>query len=468
MSHTFTYSSPLPVSAAEAYAWHMRPGAFERLCPPWDPVRVLKREGRIDEGGTVEVSVPIGPFRKRWTAEHFGFVPGREFHDKQVRGPFARFEHTHRFDPQGATASELTDHLEYDLPLGGLGSVLAGASIRGKFKQMFAYRHRVTQADLAAHAQYRDREPLSIAITGASGLVGTATAAFLSTGGHQVTKLVRAGSKSRSAEDGIPTADWNSETGAIELPGGAVPQAVVHLAGENIAGSRWSAKVKERIKSSRVGPTRQLCERLARQAVRPQVLVCASAIGFYGDRGDERLTEESSAGEGFLVDVCREWERATQPAVDAGIRVVNLRFGMIVTTAGGALAKMLPPFRFGGGGIVGSGRQWWSWILLDDVVGVIHHALMTAALRGPVNAVAPESLTNYDFTKTLGRVLRRPTVVPLPAFAARLVLGEMADELLLCSARVVPEKLLATSYAFRFPALEDGLQHVLGITQPTK
>lgn len=407
------------------------------------------------------MSVPIGPLRKRWLAEHFGAIPGREFHDRQVRGPFAKFEHTHRFDSQAGTASQLLDYIEYELPLGGLGSLLAGRSIRQKLARMFAYRHRTTQADLAAHARYRDREPLRIAITGASGLVGSAVAAFLSTGGHQVTKLVRAGKKSRDTS-GIPTAEWNSETGEIGIPGEQFPQAVVHLAGENIAGGRWSAKVKDRIKNSRVIATRKLCERLARQAHRPQVLVCASAIGFYGDRGDELLMEESAAGEGFLADVCREWEEATRPAADAGIRVVNLRFGMIVTPAGGALAKMLPPFQFGGGGIVGSGRQWWSWLTLDDAVGVIHHALMTESLCGPVNAVAPESLTNYDFTKTLGRVLHRPTIVPLPAFAAKIVLGEMANDLLLCSARVVPEKLTATGYAFRFPTLEAGLRHVLG------
>ncbi|WP_425616109.1 TIGR01777 family oxidoreductase [Anatilimnocola sp. NA78] len=461
MSHIFERRSQLPVSAAEAYAWHVRPGAFERLSPPWEKVKVLKREGTIESGGTVEIAVPIGPMKVRWLARHHDFVSGQEFHDTQVTGPFAKWEHTHRFEAKSGSESTLLDHIEYQLPAGGLGDFFGSGSIRHKLESMFAYRHRVTVADIREHAKFAGRDRMKIAITGASGLVGSALSAFLSTGGHQVTKLVRQASAGGS-DDGLPTASWNAATGEIALAGNDAPQAVIHLAGENIAGNRWSTKVKERIRESRVGPTRKLCEQLARSANKPAVLVCASAIGFYGNRGDELLTEESKPGEGFLADVCREWEAATKPAVNAGIRVVNARFGMIVTTAGGALAKMLTPFKLGGGGIVGSGKQYWSWITLDDVIGAIHHAVMTDSLNGPVNMVAPESLTNHDFTKVLGQVLHRPTIMPLPAFAARLMLGEMADELLLASARVVPAKLEATHYVFRYPTLAAGLRHVLG------
>ncbi|QDU31069.1 Epimerase family protein [Anatilimnocola aggregata] len=462
MTHTFERRSQLPVSAAEAYAWHLRPGAFERLSPPWETVKVLKREGTIETGGTVQIAVPVGPLSIRWLAKHHDFLPGQEFHDTQVTGPFAKWEHTHRFEAQSGGESTLLDHIEYKLPAGGVGNLVAGNSIRHKLERMFAYRHRVTLADIQAHARYAERDRMHIAITGASGLVGSALAAFLSTGGHRVTKLNRSRSNKQSQDDGLAAAAWNAETGAIDIPVDDFPEVVVHLAGENIAGSRWNAKVKDRIKQSRVGPTRQLCEKLATAPRKPSVLICASAIGYYGDRGEEVLTEESAPGEGFLADVCREWEAATQPAVDAGIRVVNARFGMIVTTAGGALAKMLTPFKLGGGGIVGSGKQYWSWITLDDVIGAIHHSIMAESLRGPVNVVAPETLNNHDFTKVLGQVLHRPTIMPLPAFAARLMLGEMADELLLASARVVPAKLEATQYPFRFPTLAAGLRHVLG------
>ncbi len=297
---------------------------------------------------------------------------------------------------------------------------------------------------------------MQIAITGASGLVGSTLVPLLTTGGHHVTKVVR-----REPAEGEATWDPDGEFDAAPLDG---IDAVVHLAGENIAASRWSAKVKEKIRTSRVQGTRVLCEGLAKMQNPPKVLVCASAIGFYGDRCDEELNEESANGTGFLADVAQQWEAATQPARDAGIRVVNLRFGVILSPKDGALAKMLLPFKLGGGGRVGSGKQYWSWISIDDAAGAVHHALMTDSLSGPVNAVAPNPVTNGEFTKTLGRVLNRPTVVPMPAFAARLALGEMADELLLASIRVEPQKLRRSGYEFRQPTLEAALRHLLGRT----
>jgi hypothetical protein len=236
---------------------------------------------------------------------------------------------------------------------------------------------------------------------------------------------------------------------------------VVHLAGENIAGRRWNDEQKARIRDSRVDSTLLLSGTLATLRQPPKVLVSASAIGYYGDRGDSLLTESSESGNGFLPEICREWEAATEPAVAAGIRVVNLRFGVILSRKGGALTKMLTPFRLGLGGVIGSGRQWMSWIAIDDVIGVICHVLATESLRGPVNTVAPSAVTNHEFTKTMGRVLRRPTIFPMPAFVARLALGEMADELLLASTRVEPRALLVSQYSFLFADLENALRHLL-------
>jgi uncharacterized protein (TIGR01777 family) len=238
--------------------------------------------------------------------------------------------------------------------------------------------------------------------------------------------------------------------------------AVVHLAGANIAAGRWTAEQKARIRDSRVNSTRLLSETFAKLAQPPKVFVCASATGFYGDRGADIMTEDSPAGSGFLAEVCEAWEAATQPARNAGIRTVMLRFGMILSSAGGALAKMLLPFKLGVGGVIGSGDQYWSWIGLDDVVGAIHHALVNDTLEGAVNTVAPQPATNREFTKSLGKILGRPTIFPLPGFAARLALGEMADELLLASTRVEPAKLAASGYAFRHPELEGALRHYLG------
>ncbi len=298
---------------------------------------------------------------------------------------------------------------------------------------------------------------MKVLLSGSSGLVGSALVPFLTGGGHEVVRLVR-------SEPGRETSEvrWDPEAGEINKAGLEGVDAAVHLAGESIAAGRWTAARKARILESRVKGTQLLAESLAGLEAPPKALVSASAVGYYGDRGEEALTEDSGSGSAFLSEVCRQWEAATEPAARAGIRVVNLRFGVILASAGGALPRLLTPFRLGVGGRLGSGKQFMSWIALDDVVGAILHALTTETIQGPVNAVAPQSVTNREFTKTLGRILGRPTLFPMPACAARLAFGEMADELLLASQRVEPAKLLASGYRFRFPDLESALRHLLG------
>lgn len=447
----------LPVTADEAFAWHARPGALDRLIPPWERVKVLSRGAGIQDDSVVELEQRLGPLRLKWIAKHHGYKPGREFRDTQVAGPFRCWEHTHQFRPNGIANSALVDRIEYRIPGGLLGGLLGGQLVNQKVAHMFDYRHNTTRDDLAAHAKYRKVGIMQIAVTGASGLVGSSLVPLFTTGGHEVLKLVR-----NQAGEGELRWDPARQFDASGLDG---IDAVVHLAGESIASARWSDKVKRKISNSRVEGTRLLCEGLAEMKSPPKTLVCASAIGFYGNRGDEKLSEDSEPGEGFLAEVAREWEAATQPAADAGIRVVNLRFGVIVSPKGGALAKMLLLFMLGGGGRVGSGKQYWSWISIDDAVGAVHHALMTDSLAGPVNVVSPHPVTNAEFTKTLGSVLKRPTIVPVPAFAARLSLGEMAEALLLASTRVVPTELIRTGYDFRQPTLEEALRHVLGRTR---
>ena len=297
---------------------------------------------------------------------------------------------------------------------------------------------------------------MHIAVTGSRGFVGSALVPLLATGGHRVTRLVRGASVGRDE------ASWDPAGGLADPSLLEGLDAVVHLAGENIAAGRWTAERKAEIRRSRVEGTRRLCEALARLAQPPKVLVSASAIGFYGNRGAEVLTEESSRGTGFLSEVCREWEAATEPASRAGIRVVALRFGMILSPAGGALRKMLLPFKFGLGGRIGNGDQFVSWISIDDAVGAIHHGIRTETLRGPLNAVTPTPATNAEFTHALARVLRRPALIPVPQFAARLAFGEMADALLLASVRVLPARLQESGYRFQFPELEGTLRHLLG------
>jgi len=306
----------------------------------------------------------------------------------------------------------------------------------------------------------------TVAVTGASGLVGSALVTGLTSAGHRVVRVVRGAGAASVA--GQRLARWDPESGALEPSALAGADAVVHLAGESVAGGRWTEAKKRRIRSSRVDVTRRLAEALPRLERPPRLLVSASAVGYYGDRGSEILREDSSPGPGFLAEVCREWEAATDPAARAGIRVVRLRIGMVLSRRGGALGAMLTPFRLGAGGPVGSGVQWVSWIAIDDLVGAILHALATESLAGPVNAVAPEPVTNRELARTLGRVLRRPALLPLPAVAARLLFGQMADELLLASARVEPARLRATGFTFRHARLEDALRHELGRPHRTR
>lgn len=292
---------------------------------------------------------------------------------------------------------------------------------------------------------------MNILVTGATGLIGSALCPALEAAGHRVAKLKRGAGASPS---------WNPEAGIVNLGLPASCEAVLHLAGESI-GARWTRERKRRIRESRVGGTKLLCESLAKLSPLPRVLVCASATGFYGDRADERLDEASPPGRGFLADICREWEAAAAPATAAGIRVVHLRFGIVLAGRGGALAKMLPVFRLGLGGRLGDGRQFWSWIALGDVVGAIAHAIHCASLRGPVNVVSPQPATNGEFTAALARALRRPAFFAVPGVAVRLLFGEMGREALLASARVQPARLEASGFQFQFPDLDSALREAL-------
>jgi uncharacterized protein len=294
--------------------------------------------------------------------------------------------------------------------------------------------------------------PEKILVSGSSGLIGAALLPALQSSGFEVTRLVRGAS-------GKGQIGWDPTQGlAPESVSGF--DALIHLAGESIVG-RWTEAKKRRIRQSRVQGTRNLAEALAAASQRPRVLVSASAIGYYGDRGEEILREDGAAGVGFLPEVCREWEAAAVPATKAGIRTVQMRFGVVLSRSGGALQKMLPPFRMGVGGNIGNGRQWMSWVDIGDLVGAILHVIKTDTMHAPVNVVAPVPVRNAEFTKTLASVLSRPAIFPIPAFAARLVFGQMGNELLLASQRVEPAKLLAGGYVFQKPDLRAALEGIL-------
>jgi uncharacterized protein len=440
----------------EVFAWHERPFALERLTPPWERVEVVSRTGGIRDGDRVVLRSKLGPFWQTWEVEHRDYKEGSQFRDVQRRGPFASWEHLHQVESDGASACTLTDEIRYRLPGGALGAVVAGGFARGKLEQLFAYRHAVMEADLSSAARYGAVRGMRFLVSGASGLVGRALVPFLRSQGHEVFSLVRRQPR------GPNEVFWAPSEGRLDLSRLRSVDAVIHLAGENVGQGRWTARRRAAILKSRVASTRTLVSALGALRHRPFVFVSASATGFYGDRGDHVLREGAPAGRGFLTEVCQAWEHEVAEARGLGMRAVSLRTGVVLDPRGGALAKMLPLFRSGLGGRLGSGRQWMSWIAIDDLLGAFYHTVLDRRCSGPVNAVSPRPVTNAEFTATLARVLRRPALLPVPELALTGALGQMARETVLASTRVLPERLLEAQYAFRLPALEDALRHVLG------
>jgi uncharacterized protein (TIGR01777 family) len=427
----------------EVFSWHERPGAIRRLSPPWQPVRVEQEAASLRDGRAV-LRLPGGV---RWVAQHGDYEPPHQFVDTLVSLPLP-WRHRHEFEAVSPSSTRLTDVVETPIP----GSLL---------DEMFRYRHRQLVGDLDSQRILRvlQPDPMTIALTGSSGLIGSALAAFLGTSGHTVIKLVRR--EGRSAEERT----WDPEDpdpGALDGV-----DAVVHLAGASIAG-RFTDEHKALVRRSRIEPTRRLARTLAAMADGPRVLVTASAVGVYGpDREDELLTEDSAPGRGFLADLVTDWEAATEPAAEAGVRVVQVRNGIVQSPAGGMLRVLRPLFRTGLGGALGGGSQWVPWISIDDALDVFARCVVDPELRGPVNAVAPNPVHNSTYTATLGKVLRRPARLPVPSFGPRLLLGEEgAREFVLAGQRVVPERLNAVGHTFRHPTLEACLRHLLGRVGP--
>lgn len=459
---TFRSQITVPHPIDEVFAWHERPGALVRLCPPWNSSIASPPSDGLAVGSkaTLRLDVPgtFGAIGLHWVAEHVALEPGRSFTDVMASGPLRSWRHQHDFDPaEGGSATTITDSIEFHGPIPGL-DILQGPVIRKVLAGNFDYRERQLTADLAFHAAH-DGPRRVIAVAGASGMIGTQLCALLSTGGHDVRRLVRGPA---TAPDEI---SWDPAAGILDVEDLADVDVVVHLGGRTIGG-RFTPANKREMRDSRIASTELLAGAVAELAKRGRKIsfVCGSAIGIYGaDRGDELLAETSSSGNDFLAELCVDWERATEPAAEAGARVVKVRTGIVQSPAGGALVKQLPLFRAGLGGRLGSGKQWLSWISIDDIVGVFAHAALTDEVVGPVNAVAPEPVRGAAYAKVLGSVLHRPAVLPVPSFGPALLLGrEGASELALASQRVDADALLATGYSFRQPKLENALAHILG------
>lgn len=452
---TFEYTTRIGVSAEEAFRWHARDGAFERLQPPWEKIEVIHRTGDIKDGHHVNLAVRIGPITKKWLLQHCNYVEGIQFSDVQLTGPFSKWKHTHHFEKLNEHECLLRDTIHYELPFGVLGERLLDRFVKSKLKRLFKYRHTVTKRDLETHKKYKISKPLHIIIAGGSGLIGSALIPFLKTGGHMVSILTR-----KNGNRGI---HWDPEIRDLNPKHLEGCDVVINLAGENIGSGRWNEEKKKKILQSRVQSTLLLSQTIAQLDRPPSVFINASAIGIYGSKA-ESADEESQSGSGFLAQVCREWEAATAPARAANIRTVITRFGIVLSPKSGVLAKVLVPFKIGFGGVIGTGKQWMSWIAIDDVLGALLHVLSHPQINGPVNVIAPNPVTNQEFTQTLGKVLHRPTLFPLPAFAAKMLLGqEMAEELLLSSVKAYPRVLEETGFLFHYVELEPALNHLIGM-----
>ena len=433
------YSSVVDASPAEVFTWHERRGALPRLAPPWQPITVAEEAQSLHDGQAV-LRLPGGV---RWVAQHSGDEPPHQFVDELVSLPL-HWRHTHAFEATDGGATRVIDHVETPVP----GSLL---------HQTFRYRHHQLAGDLAAHrgAVQRGGRPLTIALTGSSGLIGSALCAYLSTGGHRVTRLVRRAPREPSERS------WDPERPSARSFEGV--DAVVHLAGASIAG-RFSDTHKREVRDSRVGPTTELARIIATMPDGPKTLLVASAVGYYGsEHGDELLTEDSSRGVGFLAEVVEAWEAAARPAVEAGVRVVHVRTGIVQSARGASLKVLRPLFSLGLGGPLAPGSQWVSWIGLDDLLDIYGRALADDHLTGAVNAVAPHAVTNREYAATLARVMRRPALLRVPAFGPQFILGaEGAREMVQASQRVVPSRLVDAGHVFRHASLEVCLRHQLG------
>jgi len=448
------FDQTVPFPRDVVFGWHERPGVLRRLTPPFMAEVAKEATDGIRDGSRVELRL-LGappPFNV-WVAEHFGYQPSESFSDRAVRGPLPNWVHHHRFEDL-TDATRVRDDITFDLPavLHGLGEPY----VRSQMRRMFDYRHRQLLDDLS-FADTHPAAPMRIAVSGSTGLIGRELVAFLRALGNDVVPMVR----TRDARAGAVA--WDPATGWVDRDALAMVDAVVHLAGENIGG-RFTERHKRAIRDSRIGPTTALARAMAAMQG-PRVLVCASAVGYYGADRQEWATETDLPGDDFLAQVCVDWELATAPAADAGIRVVNVRTpGLMLTPRGGSLAQLLPLYRAGLGGRLGDGWKWQSWVSIDDIVGIYAHALLRDSVRGPLNAVAPVPVTAAEFAAALGAALHRPALLPTPAFGPKLLLGSQgAEQLALASQRVSSAKLEGTGYEFRQPTLAEAFRHVLGV-----
>ncbi len=442
-------------SPDDLFKWHERPGALERLSPPWDPVEVISRNGGIKEGGKVKMYMKAGPVKYIWKALHTEYEEGKYFRDIMEKGPLSEWSHTHSFIKNDENNSFLEDKIQFALPLKTHGINFFKRFIKKNLDSIFNFRHKTLGNDLHLHNLY-GKEKKTILISGASGLLGSALTPFFTTGGHEVLHLVR---REPENENEI---FWDPKKKKHGIEKSRKIDVIINLSGEHIGEGRWTDSKKKRIIDSRIDSTSLLIKLVSELDTPPEVMLSASAIGYYGGSEKEFVDENSSCGNDFISEVCNLWEDAALPVKKYGTRLVLLRIGVVLSPLGGALERMLQTIKFGVGGRLGNGKQYISWITTDDVINAIYFAMHNKEISGPLNLVTPTPVTNNSLTKSIGKILKRPTIFPVPALIIKVLFGEMGKEIVLSGVRVKPDKLINSGFTFLHEDLELGLRFMLG------
>ncbi len=430
-------------------------------------MEIIDHTGGINNDDNSIFRIKLGPITFKWVAKHFSYIHNLQFQDKMIKGPFKKWIHTHSFIPQGENQCIIEDKIEYMPRFGKIGSKIIQKKIQNYLNQLFIYRERILVNDTILEKMTREKGK-NILITGSQGLIGSSLIPLLTNiGGHKITRLVRKINNNNTYSS--PTTNkedkksifWYPEYDKLdhnELEGFDI---IIHLAGENIFG-RWTDIKKQRIFNSRVGSTKLLAKSLTKLSNPPSLLICASAIGYYGDRPNEYITEDSIPGKGFLSEVCQKWEKATQDVTEIGIRVVNTRFGVVLTPKGGILQKLLSPFKLGLGITIGNKDQYISWVSIEDVIKSIFYSITNTSIKGPVNVVSPKPITNLEFSDTLKKIFNPKLSMSINQNIPKLIFGEMSKEVLFTNTYVIPKRLISTGYKFFNSELEDSLRFLLG------
>lgn len=447
--------SKIEASAEDVYSWHARKSAFARLMPPWERVSVLEMGQGLDVGRRTVLEMPLPWGRRLWVGEHTKHRQDRFFEDTQVEGPFKKWVHTHSFDPVEGGGSRLTDSVECSLPFGIFGKVFGSGFVRRKVEKGFAYRHELVRDDLKLYRKYKDRPRLKVLVAGGSGFIGKELCYLLETQGHEVFVLTR----HPKTESDI---GWDPKKETIAFQANSHFDAVFNLVGEDLFSKKWTEANKRSFWDSRVKSTRFLVQSLRLLDTPPKVFLSGSAVGLYGNQGDVLVDESRLPGTGFLADLCAAWESEALGAESFVDRVALLRTGIVIDPRGGALKQMHRPFKMGVGGPLGSGRQWMPWIALEDWLYAAYEIMMSADGAGPFNLVSNQPSRNQDFSRDFAAALKRPCLFRVPEFALKMLFGEMAEETLLTSQRIVPQRLESElGFQFRYSEARDALCFML-------